>query len=90
MAKMVYDPTTKKMIPANEAKAADKGNYVRLSMDGKLADRIVACMTEDGIDTGDSKAKKSNAIRKYVEIAVSEWLDTREAIAEPATETEVE
>lgn len=79
MAKMVYDPTTKKMIPATKAKKADKGNYVRISMDGKLAEKLEGFMAEDNIDTGASKAKKSNAMRKYVEIAVAEFIAARTA-----------
>jgi len=78
MSKLVYDPTTKKMIPDAKAKAAEKGNYVRLSMDGNLAKKLEGFIAEDGIEVGDSKAKKSNAMRKYVEIAVAEFVAARE------------
>ncbi len=89
--KTTYDPKTKKMVTAEQAKA-EQGGYVRISLSQNLADQIVACAKEDGMDFSgkdkdgnavtESKVRTTNITRQYVEIAVSEWLEARAKVTE--------
>lgn len=83
--KSVYDPNTKTFITAEAAKEA-KGGYVRLSLSEGLADQLIACADEDGIDRDadtemGKKVRTSNVLRQYVEAAVQDFLNARALIA---------
>lgn len=79
--KAVYDPETKTFVTAEAAKEA-KGGYTRLSLSGNLADQLIACADEDGIDRDaetemGKKVRTSNVLRMYVEAAVTDFLNAR-------------
>lgn len=92
MPEMVYDAKTKQMVPLTEMKKAQKTGHVRMSLNKALADKVLAFAVADKIDmtaktdTG-KKVRATNTLRKYIEIAVGEWIEAREAIAS-STETE--
>jgi len=69
MAKMVYDPETKKMVPMTSvAKAKAEAGYERFSLDGKLAEALKGFAKMDGWDfSGKSKVAlkdKDGNVRK--------------------------
>ena len=85
MAKMVYDPKTKKMTPQAEARKSEKADKFRVNIGGDLAGRLLYCAKEDGIDLAaeteqGTKVRRANTVAQYTKIAVQEFLDAREAV----------
>ena len=97
MGNAIYNKETKSfMTPAeSDEKKPAKKEYYYLSLDKWLTDQLLNFARADGIDMAaetpqGEKVRQTNAIKMFVEVAISEFIASREAKDAPAEEPEAE
>ena len=93
----IYDPKTKRMIvaPTPAAGTKVKEGLVYMTISQSTFDTLKGFATEDGFDfTADtengSKMKATNAVKKYMLLAINEFIAAREGAGEDEPEANEE
>ena len=98
MGNAIYNKETKRfMVPEASAVAgkSTKKEYYYLAIDKYLTDQLLNFARADGIDMAaetpqGEKVRQTNAIKMFVEAAISELITAREAKDAPVEEPEAE